>query len=159
MEVVQKHVWVTLLKCAACGRKEELWHHGLREAPTVIDYPSSGEWNGWDLNKEVCPGCRGATPNLLYFQFDVTGGMRVVILNPQVHFAAHAELYDQYLYRKGEDDEEAAEDGVELFDYPEYLVELMEGYYTFEGHTEDEVRKDLIALGHAEFKMFNSESE
>lgn len=61
MKVIQKKVWVTVFTCCSCGHKKEMWHYGAKEKPTKSSYPSSGEWDGWDLQQEKCLSCK---PNL-----------------------------------------------------------------------------------------------
>ena len=61
-EVVQKKVWVTILTCKQCGKQEQIWHHGEGK-PTEDSYPTSGEWNGWNLKKDLCFSCNRQIAN------------------------------------------------------------------------------------------------
>lgn len=56
MKIIQRKVWVTIFNCE-CGQSEEMWHHGEKNKPTNISYPSSGRWSGWNLKTEECPQC------------------------------------------------------------------------------------------------------
>lgn len=59
-EIVQRKVWVTVFTCQ-CGQTKEFWHHGEKNKPTEVSYPSCGIWDGWDLRGERCPSCAATT--------------------------------------------------------------------------------------------------
>ena len=57
-KLILKKAWITIFTCK-CGNKMEYWHGSFNKKPKKIDYPSSGEYNGWKISPYiVCYRCR-----------------------------------------------------------------------------------------------------
>lgn len=57
--LVRRKVWVSVFTCSKCGRKKEIWHHGVNtKKEACADIPSCGEQDGWKIyGKILCSTC------------------------------------------------------------------------------------------------------
>jgi len=58
-KLVQRKVWVSIVTCSKCKRKDEFWHHGETDKEEATQDWTTESWNGWSTVKdeELCPTC------------------------------------------------------------------------------------------------------